>query len=56
MALYDVLIKQEFAGYKVIEADSAADAENKAWEMLRTGEIDTMDFDVETSINDIEEL
>ena len=55
MALFDVLIRQDFTGYKVIEADSKEEAENIAWQMLMANEIDPFnEFDCNTDVIEID--
>ena len=55
MALFDVLIRQEFTGYKVIEADSKEEAEETAWQMLMANEIDPLnEFDCSTDVVEID--
>jgi hypothetical protein len=55
MALFDVLIRQEFTGYKVIEANSKEEAEETAWQMLMANEIDPLnEFDCSTDVVEID--
>jgi hypothetical protein len=55
MALFDFLIRQEFTGYKVIEADSKEHAEEIAWQMLMANEIDPLnEFDCSTDVVEID--
>jgi hypothetical protein len=55
MASYEVFIRQEFAGWKTIEATTEEEARDLAWSMLNTGEIDPFsDFECDTNVDEIE--
>ena len=57
MAMYDVFVTHEYAGYKAVEANSEEEAIEKVWRMMENESFDPLDeFDCETQVHDAELL
>jgi len=57
MAMYDVFVTHEYAGYKAVEANSEEEAVEKVWSMMETQEFDPQEeFGSETQVHGAELL